>query len=69
MATQKSLSKKNKKYTIGISSDWKYLVYFHKHLKVSHSGPWSYTIAVNLMNDLLLNNICAWIKTIDEGKQ
>ena len=69
MAIQKSISKKNKKFTIGISKDWKYLVYFHKHMKVSHSGPWSYTIAVNLMNDLLLNNICAWIKLIDESKE
>jgi len=69
MAIQKSISKKNKKYTIGISKDWKYLVYFHKQMKVSHSGPWSYKIAVNLMNDLLLNNICAWIKSIDEPKQ
>ena len=64
MATQKQTA--NKK-VIFWKDKWTYYVYFYQNNKTSKSGPWSEDIALALRNDLLISNICAWVKKIDEN--
>ena len=65
MTTQKQTA--NKKVIF-----WKntrcYYVFFHQNNKTTKSGPWSEDIALALRNDLLISNICAWIKKLDENE-
>ena len=62
MATQKQTA--NKKI-VWWKDKWTYYVYFHQNNKTSKSGPWSEDIALALRNDLLVSNICAWVKKIE----
>jgi hypothetical protein len=65
MATQKQTA--NKK-VIFWKNTWCYYVFFHQNNKTTKSGPWSEDIALALRNDLLISNICAWIKKLDENE-
>ena len=62
MATQNQIAKKR---VIFWKDKWIYYVYFHQNDKTSKSGPWSEDIALALRNDLLVSNICAWVKKIE----
>ena len=48
---------------------WDYYVFFQQGQKISKSGPWSRSVANSLRNELLINNICAWVKRLDEDKE
>ena len=63
METQQHISSKK---VILHKKDWKYYVFFKQSIKISKSGPWSEQIACLLRNELLVNNICAWVKYLDE---
>ena len=63
MATQKQIA--NKKIVFW-KHTWCYYVFFHQNNKTTKSGPWSEDIALALRNDLLISNICAWVKKIEE---
>jgi hypothetical protein len=69
MPTQKTISEKNRKYPTLFNKDWDYYVFFQQGQKISKSGPWSRSVANSLRNELLINNICAWIKRLDEDKE
>ena len=62
MATQKQIAKRK---IVFWKDKWTYYVYFHQNDKTSKSGPWSEDIALALRNDLLVSNICAWVKKIE----
>jgi hypothetical protein len=65
MPTQQAIA--NKKVVL-FNKDWNYYVFFHYgDNKITKSGPWSEQIACLLRNELLVNNICAWVKCLDEG--
>jgi hypothetical protein len=66
MPTQQQIA--NKKIVFW-KKHWNYYVYFHQNDKISRTGPWSEQIALSLRNDLLINNICAWISKLDDTQQ
>ena len=66
MPTQQQVSNKKIRFH---NKQWSYYVFFHQNDKTSRSGPWSHDIAHSLRNELLINNVCAWVKRLDENKQ
>ena len=70
MPTQKKISEKNRKYPVLFNKDWNYYVFFHYgDNKITKSGPWSQAVANSLRDELLINNVCAWVKRLDEDKE
>jgi len=70
MPTQKKISEKNRKYPVLFNKDWNYYVFFHQgDNKITKSGPWSQAVANSLRDELLINNVCAWVKRLDEDKK
>jgi len=67
MLTQQEMA--NKKVVL-FNKDWNYYVFFHYgDQKITKSGPWSRSIANSLRDELLINNVCAWVKRLDEDKE
>ena len=66
MSTQQQIA--NKKVVL-FNKNWDYYVFFQQRGKISKSGPWSQGVANSLRNELLINNICAWIKRLDDNKE
>ena len=67
MPTQQEMA--NKKITL-FNKDWNYYVFFHYgDNKITKSGPWSQAVANSLRDELLINNVCAWVKRLDEHKE
>jgi|TARA_R100000084_G_C4635029_1_gene140525 hypothetical protein len=67
MPTQQEMA--NKKVVL-FNKDWNYYVFFHYgDQKITKSGPWSQSVANSLRDELLINNVCAWVKRLDEDKE
>ena len=67
MPTQQTIA--NKKVIL-FNKDWNYYVFFHYgDNKITKSGPWSQGVAHSLRDELLINNVCAWVKRLDEDKE
>ena len=67
MPVQKIIAMKNKKYSLSLKKEWNYYVFYHIETRIIKSGPWSQDIAYSLRDDLLISNICAWIKRLNEN--
>jgi hypothetical protein len=66
MPTQQEMA--NKKVVL-FNKDWNYYVFFHRgDNKITKSGPWSQAVANSLRDELLINNVCAWVRRLDEDK-
>tara|TARA_R110000824_G_scaffold247589_1_gene436629 strand:- start:1177 stop:1380 length:204 start_codon:yes stop_codon:yes gene_type:complete len=66
MPVQKIIAIKNRKYSLSLKNEWNYYIFYLIGAKIIKSGPWSQDIAYSLRDDLLINNICAWIKRLNE---
>lgn len=67
MITQKQMAGKK---VVFFNKEWNFYVFFHQgNKKITKSGPWSEAIANSLRDELLISNICAWVKRLDEDKK